>query len=150
MPGIYKSNELRKLIVEAKQRGEKRKDIAERYHCDPKTVTNIWKLWQSTGSVKHRPVGVKPMKTTPGQARLLVRQVKKDPFMTAVQMAQYARDHLNLNISDRTARRILIKAGLPAGTPAKKPWISKKNRSARLKFAKDHKDWTVAQWKRVL
>ena len=80
------------------------------------------------------------MKTTPGQARLLVRQVKKDPFMTAVQMAQYARDHLNLNISDRTARRILIKAGLPAGTPAKKPWISKKNRSARLKFAKDHKD----------
>ena len=70
--------------------------------------------------------------------------------MTAVQMAQYARDHLNLNISDRTARRILIKAGLPAGTPAKKPWISKKNRSARLKFAKDHKDQTVAQWKRVL
>jgi hypothetical protein len=65
-------------------------------------------------------------------------------------MAQYGRDHLNVNISDRTARRILLKARLPARTPAKKPWISKKNRAARLKFAKDHKDWTVAQWKRRL
>uniref|UniRef100_A0A914DUR3 Uncharacterized protein n=1 Tax=Acrobeloides nanus TaxID=290746 RepID=A0A914DUR3_9BILA len=33
MPGKYKSEELRKLIVEAKQRGEMDKDIAERYHC---------------------------------------------------------------------------------------------------------------------
>ena len=33
MPGKYKSEELRKLIVEAKQREEMDKDIAERYHC---------------------------------------------------------------------------------------------------------------------
>jgi hypothetical protein len=34
MPGKYKSDELRKLIIEAKQRGEKGADIAERYHCE--------------------------------------------------------------------------------------------------------------------
>lgn len=70
--------------------------------------------------------------------------------MTAVQMAQYGRDHLDVNISNWTARRILIKAGLRGRTPAKKPWIRKKNRTARLKFARDHKDWTVDQWKRIL
>lgn len=150
MPGKYKSEELRKLIVEAKQRGEFADDIAERYHCSRRTVFNIWKLWQDNHSVKHRKIKGRPRKTTPGQARLLVRQVKKDPFMTAVQMVQYARDHLNLNISDWTGRRILIKAGLRGRTPAKKPWISKKNRAARLKFAKEHKDWTIEQWKRIL
>jgi transposase len=150
MPGKYKSSELRTLIVEAKQRGEMVKDIAERYHCTPKTVYNIWKLWQETHSVKHRKIPGKKRKTTPGQARLLVRQVKKDPFMTAVELRQYAEDHLGINMAIRTARNVLLRAGLKGRIPAKKPWISKKNRAARLKFAKEHKDWTVEKWKRIL
>ena len=51
LPGKYKSDELRKLIIEAKQRGEKGADIAERYHCGINTVTRIWKPWKATGSV---------------------------------------------------------------------------------------------------
>jgi hypothetical protein len=65
---------------------------------------------------------------------LLVRHVKKDPFMTAVNLMEYANDTLGVNIKIRTARNILIKAGFRGRRPAKKPWISKKNRSARLKF----------------
>ena len=60
----------------------------------------------------------RPRKTTPGQARLHVRQVKKDPFMTTVDLAKYAQDHLNLNMTDRTARNILIRAGLRGRVPA--------------------------------
>ena len=65
MPGKYKSDELRKLIIEAKQRGEKGADIAERYHCGINTVTRIWKLWKATDSVKHRKIKGRPRKTTP-------------------------------------------------------------------------------------
>ena len=108
MPGKYKSDELRKLIVEAKQRGELVKDIAERYHCGRNTVQRIWKLWNDTHSVKPKKKTGRPRKTTPGQARLLVRQVKKDPFMTAVDLAQYAQDNLGLNMTAMTARRLLI------------------------------------------
>ena len=43
MPGKYKYEEIRRLIVEAKQRGEKNDDIAERYHCGKATVKRIWK-----------------------------------------------------------------------------------------------------------
>ena len=42
------------------------------------------------------------------------------------------------------------RANLPAAKPSKKPWISKKNVKARLKFARDHLDWSVADWGRVL
>ena len=40
MPGKYKSDELRKLIVEAKQRDELVKDIAERYHSGTRESTS--------------------------------------------------------------------------------------------------------------
>ena len=32
----------------------------------------------------------------------------------------------------------------------KKPFLSKKHKNERLKFAKEHKDWTMDDWKRVI
>lgn len=37
-----------------------------------------------------------------------------------------------------------------ARKPSKKPWISKKNVRDRLKFAEKHKDWSIADWGRIL
>uniref|UniRef100_A0A914D463 Transposase n=1 Tax=Acrobeloides nanus TaxID=290746 RepID=A0A914D463_9BILA len=116
MPGKPKSEEIKKLIIEAKQAGETDRVVAARFHVSQGTVSNIYKRWREERTVKRRRGSGRPRKTTHEQARLLVRQVKKDPFMTAVQMAQYERDHLNVNISDRTARRILANAALPART----------------------------------
>lgn len=76
--------------------------------------------------------------------------VKRDPFLNAVNLAHYARDHMNLDISKWTARRILRFAGLPARRPAKKPYISRKNRAARLRFAREHEHWAAEDWARVL
>lgn len=42
------------------------------------------------------------------------------------------------------------KEGLFGAKPSKKPWISKKNVRARLKFAQEHAHWSVADWGRVL
>ena len=116
MPGKYKSDEIKTLIVEAKLRGETNRDIAERYHVGTGTVSRIWTRWESTRSVKNKKKSGRPRKTTAGQARLLVRQVKKDPFMTAVDVKGYAEEHLNLNISEWTARRILVRNGLEEGS----------------------------------
>ena len=150
MPGKYKTEDIRKLIVEAKQKGKKNRDIAARFHVGTGTVSRIWTRWEATRSVKTKKIPGRPRKTTPGQTRLLVRQVKRDPFMTAVDLRPYAEDHLGVNMAIRTARNILLREGLRGRIPAKKPWISKKNRSARLKFAIAHKDWTVRQWARIL
>ena len=134
MPGKYKSEEIKNLIVEAMQNGEKQVDVAARYHVSQNTVSRTWNRWKETHSVKNRKITGRPRKTTPGQTRLIVRQVKKDPFMTAVEVRQYAQDNFGITMTDRTARNILIRAGLRGRVPAKKPLISKKNRTARLKF----------------
>jgi hypothetical protein len=94
MPGKYKTEEIRKLIVEAKQKGEYDKDVAARFHVNQSTVSRIWSRWKATKSVKTKKKTGRPRKTTAGQRRLLVRHVKKDPFMTAVDLMEYAPSEL--------------------------------------------------------
>ena len=47
-------------------------------------------------------------------------------------------------------RREPKEMGLRSCVVTSKPLISEANRMRRLQFAKDHKDWTVEQWKHVL
>uniref|UniRef100_A0A914ENS8 Resolvase HTH domain-containing protein n=1 Tax=Acrobeloides nanus TaxID=290746 RepID=A0A914ENS8_9BILA len=56
MPGKYKTEEIRKLIVEAKQKGETLDEIAERFHVGRRTVSQIWNLWKVTKSMRHRRI----------------------------------------------------------------------------------------------
>ena len=55
-----------------------------------------------------------------------------------------------IEISNRTVQRRLTEKGLFGRRPAKKPWISKKNVLARMKFAVEHENWTIEDWKKVL
>lgn len=57
---------------------------------------------------------------------------------------------MDLNISVHTARRRLRAAELYARRPAKKPFISEKNRKARLAFARRYQHWTKDDWSKVL
>ncbi|CAJ0916738.1 unnamed protein product [Ranitomeya imitator] len=50
----------------------------------------------------------------------------------------------------RTVRNRLLEAGLKSCKPRKKPFINEKQRRARLKFAIDHKDWTIEDWSKVI
>jgi Transposase len=47
-------------------------------------------------------------------------------------------------------RRTLKEAGLHSATKKKVPMLKVTHRQQRLKFARDHENWTVEDWKRVL
>ena len=47
-------------------------------------------------------------------------------------------------------RNRLLGAGLKSCKARKKPFINEKQRRARLRFAKDHKDWTIEDWSKVI
>lgn len=53
-------------------------------------------------------------------------------------------------VSSRTIRRRLVGFGLRGRFPRKKPFLNKKQRVKRLQWAKEHIDWTEAQWKQVI
>jgi hypothetical protein len=57
---------------------------------------------------------------------------------------------LNLEVSERTLKRVItIDIGLGHRIERKTPWLSKQQKAARLKFAKEHLDWGDEEWQRV-
>jgi hypothetical protein len=83
----------------------------------------------------------RPLKSTDREDRKIRRLSVANPFMPATQIKAELPE---INISVITIRRRLRKKfGLPARRPAKKPYISAKNRQKRLEWAKAHVNWTV-------
>ena len=68
---------------------------------------------------------------------------------SAVQANKEIRESHQINVSNQTVRRCLKECGMKAKTKIKKPLLSAKHRANRLKFAKDHVNWTPEQWKLV-
>ena len=55
-----------------------------------------------------------------------------------------------IQLAARTVRKRLLSAGLRGCVAAKKPLLRPQSVKARLRFARQHYDWTVEQWNNVL
>lgn len=98
------------------------------------------------GSIESKPKPGRPRKSGAATDKL-IRCFLKNQFFTAVGIKK---ENPHVSISVRTIRRRLSEGKLHARRPAKKPFISKKNRRSRLDFATEHLNWTYDQWKQVL
>jgi hypothetical protein len=75
--------------------------------------------------------------------------VKRDRFISAkrINLDHSAAQNISLN----TIRSRIKESGeFNSYWAARKPFISKKNRAKRLKWTKEHKNWTKEQWRSVL
>ncbi len=81
--------------------------------------------------------------------RSLKRLVKSNCKKTTVELTAMF-DSESKSISTRTMQRELKGLGLNSCVALRKPLISEANRKKRLQFAREHKDWTLEQWKKVM
>jgi hypothetical protein len=79
-----------------------------------------------------------------------MRLIKAEPFKNATTVRKDASEAFGITISQRTAQRILRRHDLPARSPAKKPVLKKSHKQQRLRFAKQHQNWTVNDWRKVV
>ena len=117
------SNEKRELIVAAKTRGEKEKDIAKWLEISQSSVTVIWKKYRDTGSYLPTPYpGREPILTTEKfeEVTLFVAQ---NPDATLDEIIET----LSLPIHKSRLSVLLIEAGLSF----KKRHFTPKNSSAK-------------------
>lgn len=138
--------ELRKRIVADFSEGMSQKNISLKYKVHKSSVSRIIANFKKNSDVSVQHSGGRPRKTTNRTDNLIIQKVKKDPFITSSKIAAT----LPIQISDRTIRRRLNDASLPARRPAKKPLISIRNQKKRLQFAKEHLHWTEMKWRTVL
>ncbi|GBN32159.1 hypothetical protein AVEN_136397-1 [Araneus ventricosus] len=51
--------------------------------------------------------------------------------------------------SEHTVQRTLLDMGLCSRHPTRVPLLTKRHRQLRLQWAREHRDWTMDEWKRV-
>lgn len=91
-----------------------------------------------------------PKKKTTRQDRILERMSLKNRFATAKELRKDLNERCSINISTRSVQRRLNEVGLQARRPAKKPLLSAVMKKKRLMWAKQHREWTANDWKRVI
>jgi len=101
--------EIRKLIVEAKQRKEKDSDIAKWLNISESSVTVIWRLFKTTNSIEPKPhPGAKP-KFTDEMKTKAKQLIKESPDTTLEEII----DKLGLPIKKSRLSKRLIDSGFP-------------------------------------
>lgn len=112
-------------------------------------VRKVYKRYLENGTVKNRPGRGRKLQTTPQTDRRIVRMSLKDRRLTAVEINKcLAAD--GMRVSQWTVRRRLLRAGLKARKPQKKPLLNVDQRRKRLRWAQDHLHWSVHNWNQVI
>ena len=70
--------------------------------------------------------------------------------MTSIDLQKEWKTAAGVRCMAKTVRNRLLGAGLKSCKARKKSFINKKQRRARLRFAKDHKDWTIEVLSKVI
>jgi len=122
-------------------------DIAKKFDRDMRTIEAIISRFENKGDCHREQSPGRKRKTNERTDRRILREVKKDPFITAHEI------QANLQLSEisvDTIRRRIREHEMQSYWAARKPYISETNRKKRLQWAHDHIDWTGMDWEQVL
>ena len=130
-------------ILRLSEQGYSSRNIAVLLKICHRTVNLVRKRRNFTGLFSR---GGRPRLLSDGDAHLVERLMMTRNARTP----KIAAEVMNKGVNECTARRSLRRIGLVSAVKQKKPALSDKNVKARLKFCKDHKTWTIQDWKKVI
>lgn len=142
MGGNKYNQHVKKQIINDYKAGVSQIDISKKYNVHKSTVSRVL----SSGNTETIHRGGRKRKTTPKEDRKIKRIIQQFPQISSKEI----KNTFKLEISAQTIRRRAVEAGLRAYKTVKKPLISKKNRLARLQFARKYLKWSLQKWKCVL
>lgn len=144
-------NDTKCVILALRQENLSVREIAKRINFSYVTVHKFLKKYERSGSIDRKQgTGKRNKKTSEREDRVLKKLSLKNRKATSKELSSTLNENFNIEISDRTVRRRLQGLGLHGRRPRKKPGLTQKMKSARLAFAKLHRDWTENEWKRVI
>jgi len=114
------TKEKRELIISAKKRGEKTKNIALWLEISERSVKRIWKLYSETGSIQPKKRGGKTSRLEKADIKRIQEAVKVQPDITLEELIE----SLGLPIKKSRLSVVLIGLGL---TFKKRRYLPKSN-----------------------
>ncbi|CAJ0923773.1 unnamed protein product [Ranitomeya imitator] len=147
------SKEKRVAIITLRNEGPSLRKIGKTLKVSPSAVAKTIKHYRETGSHEDRPRKGRPRVTSASEDKIFRVTSLRDRRLTAAQI----RDQVNAtqssssrHISTTTVKWRLCAAGLHGKIAAKKPLLRTGNKQKTLVWTKEHKEWTLDQWKSVL
>jgi len=144
------SVDIRQVVIKLHNEGKVSREISQILDIGKSTVNDIINRFNSTNTLKDKKCSGRPRKTTNRVDKVIKRKAVVDVKKNAAIIARELREENLADVSQSTVSRRLRELGLCGRVGVKKPLISKKNKKARLEFAKEHQSWTVEDWKKVL
>lgn len=133
-----------------KQKGDSWESIGSFLGIHPQTVKKVYERWEKTGCFSSAPRAGRPKSLDERDVRHLARHITSSRD-TRRQALGEIKNALNLTVSSKTLHKVITKdIGLGHRIERKKPWLRPEQKVARLKFAKEHINWTEEEWKRVV
>lgn len=137
-------------IVTLMEEGYSQREVAQRIGVHHTTVGRCLRRFRETDSYTRRPGQGRKKSTSQIDDRFIRQQALRNRFLTGNELKNRLRDVRNVEVSSRTVRRRLNGFGLTARHPAKGPLLTREHKRARLDFAREHVEWTLNDWQRVL
>ncbi|GFW91238.1 HTH_Tnp_Tc3_2 domain-containing protein [Trichonephila clavipes] len=130
--------------------GQSITDVALFFGFHHFVISRLWKQFQTTQTVVRRPIGGRPRVTIPAEDRFIAIVAKRNRRETSTRVASMVTAFIGKAISAAIVRRRLHMNGLYARIPKVCVPLSVQSREARLKWCREHGNWTVSDWGNVM
>lgn len=137
-------------VVALIEAGHSQRDAARQTGIPRTTIQYVYQRYRETGEYSRRSGSGSQRRTTARDDRFVVLSVLRNRHQTAVGVRNELERVRGVSVSERTIRRRLQERGLQARRPATGPQLLPRHRRQRLQFAREHVNWTIAQWGNVL
>ncbi|GBM51158.1 hypothetical protein AVEN_2507-1 [Araneus ventricosus] len=118
--------------------------------CSRSAFVSIHDKWINDGDTSSRRHGVGRPRVRKEKGRWGVsRLLKQNRCQTVAQLTAQYNAGPSTNVSEHTVQRTLLDMGLCSRRPTRVPLLTKRHRQLRLQWAREHRDWTTDEWKRV-
>lgn len=132
------------------QEGESQRTVAIRLRVSRRAIRNVWERYQETGTVARRHGSGRRRATTDHEDRYIRLTARRERTVTARTLQTRLRQSTGTRVSDQTIRNRLHENGQRSRRRVVRLKLTRRHRAARLRFARDHSNWTMDNWRTVL
>ncbi|CAB5202695.1 unnamed protein product [Rhizophagus irregularis] len=151
MHGKEVSKTHRKRIIGAYLSGIRQRVISTQFGIPTSTVNDIIKKYKETGSTEPKKRSRRPKVLTERDTQALKRIIRTRDWnrFCNSDVTNRLNTSLDATLHHNTIRSCLHSEGLGSYTVRKKPHLTAKHRTDRLKWCKEKKNW-IEEWKQVV
>jgi transposase len=140
----------RGLVVGAREMGHSISEVEMKFGFSRTTIARVYRDYKESGKTSNlRQMCGRKKTLKERDHRRLSRIVSRDRRATLPQIASDFNVGASTSVSVRTVQRSLHDMGIRSRRPSRVPLMTARHKAMRLAWARQHRHWTVEDWKNV-